>query len=162
MASAPVVDSSVALSTRNRDVALTGDTGEELLGEDSYLLVRLDVPACAVTDASISADGYAHALTVSVTILKDTALCGQTTDRPLVAVALTPQQVQQAQDYESPAYSVYQYHGYGQGYGQGYSRSEGYYPSVFRYKGEVNRTDQQHVDHLASKAMVPWKLVAKK
>ena len=74
VASAPVVDSSVALSTRNRDVALTGDTGEELLGEDSYLLVRLDVPACAVTDASISADGYAHALTVSVTILKDTSL----------------------------------------------------------------------------------------
>ena len=90
VASAPVVDSSVALSTRNRDVALTGDTGEELLGEDSYLLVRLDVPACAVTDASISADG-----------------------------------------------------------------------SVFRYKGEVHRTDQQHVDHLASKAMVPWRLVAK-
>lgn len=163
VASAPVVDSSVALSTRNRDAALTGDTGEELLGEDSYLLVRLDVPACAVTDASISADGYAHALTVSVTILKDTALCGQTTDRPLVAVALTPQQVQQAQDYESPAYSVYQYHGYGygQGRGQSYSRSEGYYPSIFRYKGEVHRTDQQHVDHLASKAMVPWRLVAK-
>lgn len=28
--------------------------------------------------------------------------------------------------------------------------------------GEVHRTDRQHVDHLASKAMVPWKLVAKK
>lgn len=27
--------------------------------------------------------------------------------------------------------------------------------------GEVHRTDRQHVDNLASEAMVPWRLVAK-
>ena len=171
-ASAAVIDSKVALATLDPAQATTEGAGGSVLGERTYIVVQLIRPVCAITSASASLSDDQTRISISVHGIPDLSRCGQPTEGAYVAIPLSDEQVQAAQNYQAPVYHPLAAPSptpgtYGRtpdpasGYGgsSGYLRGD-YKPTIFRsdWRGELTETWKDPVTdaEIDRDTLVPW------
>lgn len=103
-ASAAVIDSKVALATLDPAQATTEGAGGSVLGERTHIVVQLIRPVCAITSASASLSDDQTRISISVYGIPDLSRCGQPTEGAYVAIPLSDELVQAAQNYQAPVY----------------------------------------------------------
>ena len=171
-ASAAVIDSKVALATLDPAQATTEGAGGSVLGERTHIVVQLIRPVCAITSASASLSDDQASISISVYGIPDLSRCGQPTEGAYVAIPLSDELVQAAQNYQAPVYHPLAAPSptpgtYGRtpdpasGYGgsSGYLRGD-YKPTIFRcdWRGELTETWKDPVTDadIDRNTLVPW------
>ena len=171
-ASAAVIDSKVALATLDPAQATTEGAGGSVLGERTHIVVHLSQPVCAITSASASLSDDQASISISVYGIPDLSRCGQPTEGAYVAIPLSDELVQAAQNSQAPVYHPLAAPSptpgtYGRtpdpasGYGgsSGYLRGD-YKPTIFRSnrRGEFTETWKDPVTdaEIDRETLVPW------